>query len=794
MSDTIDRLGGFRGAAQTPDRRPSLNTQAAIAEYDYRFAAWEVIGGGDIKAVCRRLDVPGGPSVLGPKVAALRARLDACAQMGRTPPERPEKPPARVVTHMTADEAIAVALGPNDKPRIGLAFDATENPSASQMKGRALVTLSAAPSYEAPAAVPADAPWREALTIKVSAAAVKAVAEQEGKDSVKALLAAGFAREADALRAELDASLINSASTTTPPPLRAPPIEHPGVAFVGRPISDSMWMGSLGPMPYPTFSIVAGLADDIPEIPTAAELAAQEAAAEALWEQKHSEETVLAAQAEHARQRELLHQLGEEEREEEAQTALFVLGSHEQHALLSPETVRRHMGYPEPSPQPTALPVARGRSTKTLAASAKTEVVKAPLRGRSAPAPVAQPTASAAPVKPLPLPTWPEKVKTEPSDPPPKRDRSRNRKVAPKPPEPAQPVLLGMSPETTTPTTVRRPHRRKVAGMPVPLVATKVKQTSRKPRANIDKLMAGLALSPDLRVEVRRALEMLTSSRVGIPGSRQYPLRSLAADEARWEARMMMKTSRDGQPWSESHESDVDLKLRAIRLARATAVDLDTRLDQVRLNRAMALQCPPFKHINEADWSRCITELIMGTTSYTMIARTHKVNHNDLGGHLRRHGVRRELFAELASRRGMRASQKRRSLDDTCPLALLFGRKLHQVRSQYALTQTEVAVALDLPPTIVTAMEQGRYAPCSVIVKRAATYFRMDWRDLLHTDSEAELLRMLVDGTERKQRAWTCADLLRHLVLPYLGVVVPEPTRRQVAATAKTKAKAKVNP
>ena len=768
MTTTLDQLA-VRHPNVPSDRRPSLNTQAAIDAYDYRFAAWEVIDGADIREVCRRLDVPGGPTVLGPKVVALRARLEDCAKVGRPPPERPTTPPLSPLAK-GAGAAAPLDVAWRERPRPGMALDATANPSAKKVTGRALVTRAAdTQDDDQPQRPSTPAPWREALTLKVSAAAVRTVAEQEGSDPVKALRAAGFAQEAEALQAELRAAAATpppSAQTSAVPTSTKAALVEVEDVLADAPASvydvEGRW-----PRRVRTYTAIAGHGEDIP---ASAELAAEAAADETLWEQTHSEETVRAAQAEHARQRALLHDLSEHDRED--------------------EEIAAASDAAPPAP-PAVLPVARGRSTKTLAASAATEVVKAPLRGRSAPPPVAPPAASAAPAQPLPLPKWPAKAPVVVSDPPPKRDRSKNRQVAPKPPEPAQPILLGMSPETTTPTS-RRPHRRKVAAVPVPPVAMKAKQAPRKPKANIDKLMAGLVLTSDLRVEVRRALEMLTSSRVGIQGSRQYPLRSLAADEARWEARMRTKTSRDGKPWSESHESDVDLKLRAIRLARATAVDLDTRLDQIRLNRAMALQCPPFKHITEADWSRCITELIMGTTSYTLIARTYRVNHNDLGGHLRRHGVRRELFAELASRRGMRASQKRRSLDDTCPLALLFGRKLHQVRSQYALTQTEVAVALDLPPTIVTAMEQGRYAPCSVIVKRAATYFRMDWRDLLRADDEAGLVRMLVDGTERKQRAWTCADLLRKLVLPYLGVVVPEPTRRQVAATAKTKAK--VNP
>jgi transcriptional regulator with XRE-family HTH domain len=525
---------------------------------------------------------------------------------------------------------------------------------------------------------------------------------------------------------------------------------------------------------------IAGNGEDIP---TPTEIAAADAEAEALREQRHTEETVLAAQAEHARQRAFLQQFGEED---EADAPV-------QHAPLSAEALRAHMAYPEPLPTVAApkMPVARGRSTRTLEASAQTPVVKAPLRGRSAPPPAPQVPPPAAPVR---LPTWPAKAPVVSSDPPPKRDRRRNCKVAPKPAEPVQPVLLGMSPETTTPTTamVRRPHRKKVDGVRAPATAPKV-TTPRPPKAvpvprwtvqDIDAVMsAGLMLPADLRAEVRRAVELLYGANLGAADGRQNPLASLADEEAVWRKRSTEQMRSDGRPWSKAHRDGVDMLLRRIEAARAAPVDLETRQDEIRLNRSMAIQCPAYPSIAPAAWTQGIARLVNGTLSYFQFAKQHKVNHNTLASHLRRNGVRNELFAEVVSRRGMRPDQQRRSLLDTSPVGLMFGCVLRKLRAQYAMTQIEVAVGLDVSPSIVSYLEQGRTAPCVAILTRTAVLFKTDWRSLLPAASDAELVRLLVEATVGRTRSWSCANVLRHLVLPYLGIVLPSPP-----------AKKKVNP
>ncbi len=812
MGTSIDHVGRVNlGAA--PDRRPSLNTQAAIAEYDYRFAAWEVIDGDDLKAVCKRLDVPGGPTVLGPKVAALRARLEACAKVGRPPPERPTQPPTVAVKHLSVDEAVALALGPTDKARVGIAFDATGNASAKEMKGRALVTRVIEPSAEAAPAPLDDAPWRQALKLKVTAAAVKAVAEQEGRDPVKELRAAGFTQEAERLLAEIKAAVLplelKPVNTPERPHIKLTPgntleleWQHTGPRWFGvagsvfgpaaeftviadGPPSAVEQVVSLRPAHLRAYVAIAGNGEDVP---TPAELAAEAETAEALWDLTHSAETVLAAQAEHARQRELLQQLGEEERVEAR-------------APVQPTPP----AVAEPARPAPKVPVARGRSQRTLAASAETPVVKKPSKARdsaaaSSPAPSASatskgkgrptgqatppPQATAAPVKPIPLPTWPAKVKAEPSDPPPKRDRSRHRKVAPKPPEPERPILLGMSPETTTPTTVRRPHRRKVPA-PAPVVATpKVKVSRDKPVQSTPgirkarKAAAELArldalqnfVGPEaLRVQVERALDALLCRKVSLnvivtPSLGTY----------------------DGKP--ETPPKTVRSRRWRGRVTEAdTVLDLSERRRLMSLNRFALLTCPPRRNSDPVAWKKNIHRLANGEIAYDAFAQLCGVADTSLGKYLMQHGVRRDLLPCGETRRGMRKGQQERSRDRTSDLGIWFGTAVSGLRNKYALRQPDLARALDVPVYTVTKVEQGRFLPCPELIMRAAKYFEVDWYELLPAKNDEERLRRLVDDMRAWQLTSAVAAILRELVLPCLGVKPPPYTTPQQRVTDEVK-------
>jgi hypothetical protein len=139
-----------------------------------------------------------------------------------------------------------------------------------------------------------------------------------------------------------------------------------------------------------------------------------------------------------------------------------------------------------------------------------------------------------------------------------------------------------MSPTPTT-AMVRRPHRKKVDGVPAPTPAPKV-TSPRPPKAvpvprwtvqDIDAVMsAGLMLPADLRAEVRRAVELLYGANLGAADGRQNPLASLADEEAVWRKRSTEQMRSDGRPWSKAHRDGVDMLLRRIEAARAAPVDL----------------------------------------------------------------------------------------------------------------------------------------------------------------------------------------------------------------------------
>lgn len=779
MTTTLDQLA-VRHPNVPSDRRPSLNTQAAIDAYDYRFAAWEVIDGADIREVCRRLDVPGGPTVLGPKVVALRARLADCAKVGRPPPERPTTPPLSPLAK-GAGAAAPLDVAWRERPRPGMALDATANPSAKKVTGRALVTRAAdTQDDDQPQRPSTPAPWREALTLKVSAAAVRTVAKQEGSDPVKALRAAGFAQEAEALQAEL------RAAAATPPPSAAPPAVPTSTEAALVEVEDVLADAPASvydvegrwPRHVRTYTAIAGNGEDIP---ASAELAAEAAADETLWEQTHSEETVRAAQAEHARQRALLHDLSEQDRED--------------------EEIAAASDAAPPAP-PAVLPVARGRSTKTLEASAQTPVVKAPLRGRSAPPPVAPPAASAAAAQALPLPKWPAKAPVVVSDPPPKRDRSKNRQAAPKPPPPAQVVLLGMSPATTTSTNIGRPKRRSVAATtpaPPPVVKVPKAKAPRAPKAvaaskakmpqperpkpatatdgELRTLVMRRFIGPEaLRVEVERALDLLLTSRAGIRGKRQHALGTFAS-----ERKMLAEAAKQihQEDYSPSHSKEILRRHKTTEQTLDAVINISERRELIQANRAALLACPAAPKANGAAWRKHIHAVVAGNITYQEFAKLCGISASLLSLQFQKHGVRRDLLPEGESRRGMRAAQTKKSTNFTTDLGLWFGLTLREFRTFYALKQPELAMALDIPTSKVTSMEQGRYEPCAEVVTRAARYFETTWRELLPADDDATRLRRLVDGALSKRLAWSCADILRHIALPCVGVVPPPPGRRR---------------
>ncbi len=727
MTNTLDQLGARSGRA-IPDRRPSANTQAAIADYDYRYACYEVIDGADIATVCRRLDVPGGPSILGPKVVALRARLADCARVGRPPPERPTAPP---VSPLACIGKLSEAdIEWTDKRRLGLSVDTTANPSTDRLKGRALVTRAAEVEADAPPPEPPAAPWREALRLKPGPAAIRTVAEQEGADPVKALRAAGFTVEADALRAQIEAAATKQPDAPRRDTVMFPTCQGAGEVEAATPMQSDG--APLAVLQDSEASIVAT------RVPTAEELEAMQRGVEELWEQMHNGDTVRAAQEDHARQATLFE-------------------------VLRAEEPPHDVGASAPS-----LPVARGRTTQTMAASAQTEVVKKPMKRARKPA---QPVAASPPSAPM-QPTKPAKTAAAPAP-------AKTPKLT-KPPTPPRPAAVAPAP-VPTPPVARPPRRVKVSAAATPKTSASPAPAARRrggqpnPPPDLTMLVPPKVqqrVGPEVAALLNEAARWCALTKLGTtPIADGYLWTGEQADD---ELHAKLDTKKAG--WSQHHQRTTTLRMQALQRARVRPIDLGARKKEVDDNLDKLRSCPPYAGVPEAVWQGGLDTIAQGLNTVNQWNDELSLPKSTLSNWMRRHGVNSKLLPDLLSHKG-------RNLHTTgtpkaSDLGVIFGRGVRRQRAIYGITQIELAVALRIHSTMLPSIEQGIVQPRVELVRRLTDLFKVPWRTLFDID-DVQLLTLLVAGVAGGARNHCCGDLLRHLVLPSFGVEVPRLTDHQ---------------
>lgn len=99
-----------------------------------------------------------------------------------------------------------------------------------------------------------------------------------------------------------------------------------------------------------------------------------------------------------------------------------------------------------------------------------------------------------------------------------------------------------------------------------------------------------------------------------------------------------------------------------------------------------------------------------------------------------------------------------------------FGRRLRELRAARSVTLTEMAHALGITPTYLSALENGkRGKPTWALVQRVITYFNVIWDDAEELQRLAALSqpRVTVDTTALSPEATELANLLaqeiRHL-------------------------------
>jgi DNA-binding XRE family transcriptional regulator len=344
-----------------------------------------------------------------------------------------------------------------------------------------------------------------------------------------------------------------------------------------------------------------------------------------------------------------------------------------------------------------------------------------------------------------------------------------------------------MSPETTTPTDIGRPKRRKVAAQPsapapvveVPKAASAPEVRRRRGQPNPPPDMTML-VPPKVQRRVGPAMTALLHAagrgcaltKIGVtPIADGYLWTGEQADD---DLHAQFDTKK--AEWSQHHQRTISLRMQAVQRARVRPIDLQARKKEVDDNLVALRRCPAYSGVPDAVWQAGLETIAKGLSTVNQWNDELVLPKSTLSYWMRRHGVNSKLLPDFLSHRGRHPHTT--GTNKSSELGLIFGRGVRRQRAIYGLTQIELAVALRIHSTMMPCIEQGIVQPRVELVRRLTDLFKVPWRSLFDID-DVRLLTLLVAGVAEGARNHCCGDLLRHLVLPAFGVEVPRLTDHQ---------------